>query len=658
MNEVARKRGASLLLMLASAAAGVGLYLKAASTPSRVEQDRAAAQARDRNQQALASVARRLSARVAEASQVPQLIAALESEDAKTVQDLFDDEESWAGVRRAHPLGAVVSDDKVLARWGAQPPLRALPLLEEARAGGAGWGLVSDQDRSFLVAGALVTEAKRVATHRPVLVLGEAADTRLLQRIVDVTGDAVGLSNGHRLLESAGPSELQQALPALVGHEAGGVRALAQRPGSATAVWGTALPAGPELWLWVAFAAGTPGGLPPAVKVSWILALLLGLGGAGLALFGGRGARAHHDEPSRADAPVTIHRQVTQKGVEAPTAPTALLPVVAPEASNVSSATPAVAVAALPPRTPPYEMGRYRLLRQLGEGGMAEVYIAEAHGAEGFKRHFVVKRLHPHLATRKEVVTQFIDEARLQARLLHSNIVPVFDFGRAGEEYFLALEYVHGRDMEKLVHRHQQLRGRGLPLSVVAYILHEVLEALAYAHARTSTTGEPLGIVHRDVSPANVLVSYVGEVKLSDFGIVKAAGRVSKTDERVIKGNVNFMSPEQARGEPVDLRSDLFSAGMVMFFGLTGRTLYSGDSTINQLMRAAVGPVTEQFEQLADLPPEVGALLNRSLTLDPGRRYASATEFARALRHLAATGKSDLAQLMQELFAEEMKTDF
>jgi serine/threonine protein kinase len=133
-------------------------------------------------------------------------------------------------------------------------------------------------------------------------------------------------------------------------------------------------------------------------------------------------------------------------------------------------------------------------------------------------------------------------------------------------------------------------------------VLHEVLEALSYAHARTGTNGEPLGIVHRDVSPANVLVSYLGEVKLSDFGIVKAAGRVSKTDERVIKGNVNFMSPEQARGEPVDLRSDLFSAGVVMFFCLTGRTLYSGDSTINQLMRAAVGPVTEQFEQLRDSP--------------------------------------------------------
>ena len=236
-------------------------------------------------------------------------------------------------------------------------------------------------------------------------------------------------------------------------------------------------------------------------------------------------------------------------------------------------------------------LGRYRLLERIGEGGMAEVYIAAAHGAEGFKRHFVVKRLHPHLATRKDVVTQFIDEARLQARLLHSNIVPVFDFGRAGEEYFLALEYVHGRDLEKLA---QPPRAGHRPGAAAADRGLRPARGAGGAGLRAQPhqhqAGEPLGIVHRDVSPANVLVSFLGEVKLSDFGIVKAAGRVSKTDERVVKGNVSFMSPEQARGEVVDSRSDLFSAGVVMFYCLTGRALYSGDTTINQLMRAAVGP--------------------------------------------------------------------
>ena len=230
--------------------------------------------------------------------------------------------------------------------------------------------------------------------------------------------------------------------------------------------------------------------------------------------------------------------------------------------------------------------------------------------------------------------------------------------GRTGEEYFLALESVHGRDLEKLTQKHLQVTVHGLPAPIVFFVMHEVLEALAYAHHRAGPSGEVLNIVHRDVSPANVLLSYAGDVKLSDFGIVKAAGRVSKTDERVVKGNVSFMSPEQARGEAVDARSDLFSAGMVMFYCLTGRTFYSGETTINQLVRAAVGPVTEQFRRLADLPPEAGPILNRALALDPAGRFQSAAEFARALRGLTIASKTDLTQLMQSYYAEEMKTDF
>ena len=180
---------------------------------------------------------------------------------------------------------------------------------------------------------------------------------------------------------------------------------------------------------------------------------------------------------------------------------------------------------------------------------MAEIFVAAAHGAEGFVRNFVVKRMHPHLARRRDAVNQFIDEGRLQSALVHSNIVPVFDFGRAGEEYFLALEYVHGRDLERLVRRHVEKFGRSLSAQVAFYILHEVLDALAYAHARTDQAGKSLAIVHRDVSPGNILVSMSGEVKLSDFGIAKAEGRMSRTEVGLIKGNVSFMSPEQARGE-------------------------------------------------------------------------------------------------------------
>ena len=160
-----------------------------------------------------------------------------------------------------------------------------------------------------------------------------------------------------------------------------------------------------------------------------------------------------------------------------------------------------------PPAGQGVTLGRYRLLERIGEGGMAEIFIAAAHGAEGFVRNFVVKRMHPHLARSRDAVNQFIDEGRLQSALVHSNIVPVFDFGRAGEEYFLALEYIHGRDLERLVRRHVEKFGRSLPVQVAFYILHEVLDALGYAHARTDQAGKSLGIVHRDVSPGNILVS-------------------------------------------------------------------------------------------------------------------------------------------------------
>jgi serine/threonine protein kinase len=297
-------------------------------------------------------------------------------------------------------------------------------------------------------------------------------------------------------------------------------------------------------------------------------------------------------------------------------------------------------------------MGRYSLLERIGEGGMAEIYVAASHGAEGFERRFVVKRLHQHLARRKEAVSQFIDEARLQAQLVHSNIVPVFDFGRVGDEYFLALEYIHGRDLEKLLNRHIQVYNRPLDLRVVGYIIHEVLEALAYSHTKRDQTGRPLEIVHRDVSPANVMISYQGEVKLTDFGIVKAGQRVSQTELGMVKGNASFMSPEQARGVKVDARSDLFSTAVVMFCCLTGQALYKGETTLNQLVRAAVGPATQQFQAIEMLPSQSVHILSKALMLDPALRYQTAAEFARELAPFVPGMKIEVARLMAELFPE------
>jgi len=183
-----------------------------------------------------------------------------------------------------------------------------------------------------------------------------------------------------------------------------------------------------------------------------------------------------------------------------------------------------------------------------------------------------------------------------------------------------------------------------------------VLEALAFAHSRRDKEGKAMEIVHRDVAPGNVLASYLGEVKLTDFGIAKAEDRVSRTEVGIVKGNAQFMSPEQARGESVDARSDIFSAGLVLYYCLTGQMLYEGQTTVNRLMRAAVGPVTAQFSQIGTMAPEIAEILRRALAQTPAGRYATADEFKRALAPHAGT-RRDLAALMDEVFPPAARRD-
>ena len=235
--------------------------------------------------------------------------------------------------------------------------------------------------------------------------------------------------------------------------------------------------------------------------------------------------------------------------------------------------------------------GRYTLLDRLGEGGMAEVYTAATFGAEGFRRTFVVKRLRAELAREPAVVAQFIDEANLASSLVHSNIIPVFDFGKVGDEYFMAQEYILGRDLGRLTARVIERDGRALAPLVVFYAAAETLKALEYAHTKLGDNGRPLGIVHRDVSPSNILLSARGEVKLFDFGIVKAEGRVTKTQHGVVKGNVSFMSPEQARGVDVDARADLFSLGLVMYYASRARSSTRATRRTSCSSRRRRGPV-------------------------------------------------------------------
>jgi len=321
-------------------------------------------------------------------------------------------------------------------------------------------------------------------------------------------------------------------------------------------------------------------------------------------------------------------------------------------AGGAAAAAAVVVVEAAP--EVPGAFGRYRLVARFSEGGMSELFIAQATGVEGFTRSFVLKRLRPELARDKDAVAQFIDEARLQADLVHSNIVPVYDFGVVAGEYFMTQEHIVGRDVGRVLERLAAGGKTGLPRQVAYYIAHETLQALAYAHARLDGAGAPLGIVHRDIAPGNVIASLAGEVKLSDFGIVKSNDRVSRTQIGVVKGNTNFMSPEQARGQTVDARSDLYSLGLLLFYCLSGELLYSGLNNLEVLHHAAAGVLQQDLERISRLPDPAPQILARALALDPNHRFQTAAEFADNLAIHMGGGRIALGHLMRDLFGAEL----
>ena len=300
----------------------------------------------------------------------------------------------------------------------------------------------------------------------------------------------------------------------------------------------------------------------------------------------------------------------------------------------------------------------YEVVAPLGEGGMARVAVAVVRGAEGFKRTFVVKRLRPELASNPEVVSQFIDEARLGASLVHSNIIPVYDFGRDSEGYFLAQEYILGRDVDALITASKEKLQRPLEPDIALHIAQEGLKALGYAHSHTNDAGKLLGLVHRDVSPNNLMVSARGEVKLLDFGIVKSDDRSMKTQAGIVKGNLFFMSPEQARALPVDQRSDLFSMGMVLISMLTGDPLYTGNNVYDLMNRAAAGLTEDDKARVRATCGPLAEVILKALNLDPEQRYPNAEAFGQAL---AAAGKpassGELQALVDSLFSAEFAAE-
>jgi hypothetical protein len=303
-------------------------------------------------------------------------------------------------------------------------------------------------------------------------------------------------------------------------------------------------------------------------------------------------------------------------------------------------------------------VGRYLLLERIGEGGMAEIFAAASLGAGGFRRFLVIKRLRPEWASRRDAVAHFIDEANLMSTLIHPNIVPVFDFGESEGAYYLAEEYVVGRDLGRLCQRMVERGDAPLSPQAVLYVLDEVLAALEYAHGRRDDDGVPLSIVHRDVTPANVMISDAGEVKLIDFGIVKTArARLSQTQLGQINGNLEYMAPEQARGQTVDARTDLFSLGLVAFAAATGDRLYRGETLLELLNRAAAGPGADDRARIARLPAPLPPLVDCALAIDPGDRFQSARDFRAALSPYRGSGRTELIQAMARNFGDEIRRE-
>jgi len=299
---------------------------------------------------------------------------------------------------------------------------------------------------------------------------------------------------------------------------------------------------------------------------------------------------------------------------------------------------------------------KFETLELIAKGGMAEVYRARTVGAEGFAKDVCVKKILPHLTQDDQFVSMFVNEAKLAATLSFANIVQVHDLCVSDErEYFIVMEYVHGKDVSDII-RASQLAGKEIPAALAVYIARETLKGLHYAHTKTDHEGAPLNIIHRDVSPQNVLVSFGGEVKLTDFGIAKASSSMNKTAVGILKGKYGYMSPEQARGEPLDARSDLFCLGIVLYEMLVGERCFAGASdfsTLN-LMREAV--VTAPTKINKTVPPGLEAIVLKSLSREPKARYQDGLEFEAALAAFAFETKNearapDVARYLKGLFA-------
>jgi serine/threonine protein kinase len=311
--------------------------------------------------------------------------------------------------------------------------------------------------------------------------------------------------------------------------------------------------------------------------------------------------------------------------------------------------------------------GKYLLVGELATGGMAEIFLAVRKGLEGVLKVVALKRVLPHLSSSPEFTQMFIDEARLVARLDHPNIVRTYEFDEFAGQYFTVMEYLPGEDLGKILNRISAVR-KPMPVELAALIISQVCSGLHFAHELTDGRGRPLGLVHRDVTPSNIIVTFAGEVKLIDFGVAKINVNAGRTMVGTIKGKIAYMSPEQSRSHTVDRRSDVFSAGVVLWELLTGRPLFARETEAQALYAIVNDPIPRVRRLRPEVPPELEAIVMRALARSPEDRFQTAEEMQFALDNVIAnlprivtrstgipsaprdTGPRALARVMEQLF--------
>ena len=325
--------------------------------------------------------------------------------------------------------------------------------------------------------------------------------------------------------------------------------------------------------------------------------------------------------------------------------------------------------AAAPDEVLPRKFGKYTLMRKLATGGMAELYLAIHRSISGFEKLVVIKQILPRFTADPEFVEMFMNEARVAATLNHPNVIQIFDVGSISDRYFIAMEFIHGEDLRSVVKGMIAHQMREFPLPHALQIVMNICAGLDYAHSRKGFSGEDLNIVHRDISPQNIIVTFTGDVKLVDFGIAKAAlqrradtiatGDAPKSDEGQLRGKFPYMSPEQCRGQSLDNRSDIFSLGIVLFELTTGRRLFRGKSEVETIRKIVEEPYPQPTQVRAGYSPALEQIVLRALARERDARYGSAREMQGDLERLVRderipVSSIELSNFMHGLFGEKL----